>query len=234
MVAPAVLGAAIMGGTSLLGGILGNRASRDEAKRQMEFQERMSSSAHQREVADLRAAGLNPMLSAKFGGASSPGGAMAQVQDVLSPAVSSAAQGAGIVKDTQAVQQSKALTEQALASAAKLRSETLDQSLNTAFRLAQKESLYQGSNLKLQQQLTESQRYELTKALRSLKELELDVGSTTFSADVARRKAESAAKVFDLDRARAESKFFKGEIGGNAPYIRQLLEVLKGFSAVRR
>lgn len=84
-----LIGAAISGGLSFIGGERRNEKQEELASAQMAFQERMSSTAHQREVADLKAAGLNPMLSLKHGGASSPSGAMAQVEDTVTPAINS-------------------------------------------------------------------------------------------------------------------------------------------------
>lgn len=91
----------IAGGVGVAGSALSNVFQSGEADENRDFQERMSSTAHQREIEDLRKAGINPMLTALGSGSSTPGGATASVND-LGPGISKGMETAIAVKGMNA------------------------------------------------------------------------------------------------------------------------------------
>jgi len=83
----------IFSGLSSIGStILQGTFNAREASKNRSFQEAMSNTAHQREVSDLKAAGLNPILSANAGSSTPSGSAASVSAPDIAGAVNSARQ----------------------------------------------------------------------------------------------------------------------------------------------
>lgn len=119
------------------GSLLSSAVSLYNAKKQMQFQERMSSTAHQREVEDMRKAGLNPILSAMGGsGASTPQGVMVTPENPLR-GMGLQAQAYQVAKYqiSQMKAETRAKNESALLLAEQAKTESTQQLLNSAMAL---------------------------------------------------------------------------------------------------
>jgi hypothetical protein len=66
---------------AVAGSLVSAKLSQKSADKQMAFQADMSGTAYQRAMADMKKAGLNPILAGKLGPASTPSGAMANIPD---------------------------------------------------------------------------------------------------------------------------------------------------------
>jgi hypothetical protein len=71
----------VAAGVSLLGSMHSAKQSQRSADKQMAFQASQTGTGYQRAMADMKRAGLNPMLAAKLGPAASGSGAMANIPD---------------------------------------------------------------------------------------------------------------------------------------------------------
>lgn len=215
---PIAAGALIGAGASLIGGIWSAR----EARRNREFQERMSSTAHGREVADLRRSGLNPILSANRG-ASTPSGAQGEAPDI----------GAGVsrgVSTALAVKQQKAQIELLEAQADRERSSGQLNRIQGADLVSTLSSRVEqmGSAANLANMTAEEKRQALPLVLERA---QAELRQTLSSA----RAAEAVAALDELDKSRAMNLAeFEKRFGEATPTLRFLFELMRSLPRVRR
>lgn len=197
----------IQGGAAFATGALTSAFNVFQAKESRKWQGDMSNTAHQREVEDLRKAGLNPILSARHGGASTPPGATAQAGDFSG--VHSALQTATLAGQLK-LQEAQAMD---LTSAAGLKqAQTYDTFFTQLERLRLLKAQWRETLQRADK--TDLEKLNLRQELKNLEIME------------SRLLSEAAHSAFDLSRARRERDFYEGHGGAVAPWIQHIMKGL--------
>lgn len=198
------LPAAITAVGSIAGGLLGRSGQQDAnernlqiAREQMDFQERMSNTAYTRAVQDMKQAGLSPMLAYSQGGASTPQGASAVMENADRFLGEGIARGAASAMQVAQLKQVEALTDKTRAEEAEIRARAettgarYHQELNNLrqqfFNMAQ-----DITNKKLEQQLRQNDLDVLRPLQKEMQEIAIKLNASQVPEAQAAAKAWSS------------------------------------------
>jgi hypothetical protein len=203
--------APIIGGAmSYLGGKEQNVASAQAAQKQMDFQREASDTSYQRQVSDLKAAGINPMLVAKLGGASTPGGAMPQFVNpgAMAAQAYSGAQSSGAA--AQQAQTSENLSEPQMANVKAMTAKIIEEIKNVPL---------EGDRLRETAYMLWNQAKLLGSQNWNQREIEQQIIATTLKI-----KRETQLLDFSIDAMRNFDN-----LGKNVEQLKPIIDLIKPF-----
>jgi len=203
-----------------------NAASAEQAQINRDYQERLSNSAYQRQVADLSSAGLNPMLAyIKGGGASTPAGSTGQVTSAqyTSP-IQGAMQGRLTSAQAAKTEAEKPKIEAETSNINKI-SDKIDQEISN-LKTDQDKTKAVILNLAEERQNLIKQGLNLTEVGNQLRAqvVNLKAHSTQFGALTEKTGFESTLLGFDIEAAKG-----LGNIGREYNQVKPIIDLLRSF-----
>lgn len=246
-----MLGGLLSIGGSILSGILGKEGQEDanaanwhQAQANRDWQERMSNTAYQRAVTDMKTAGLNPMLAYSQGGATTPSGGVGQpMQNTKLAGVEAAMKTATAAS---AHEQAKVLREEAEKKRAETENIRKDTELKDQYKLTSgadadkkraEEAHIRTAILKIQPEINQILRNtdvsEAQEKLIRQQVFNAIAEERRINADTGNKQVDNILKRLEIPVSEVIAKYAK-ETGTGPYYLRDFGRILNSAGTARR